>query len=95
MGERRRRAASKRFDDARACEPLRVRHGDPTNEGCAARVATGGLPRSRPAAEAYLAATFLQWVRFQVGATWYPPYEGAAGTWAIHPMLGLEVDLPL
>lgn len=54
-----------------------------------------GTPRSRPVAEVYTALTLIQWLRIQLGVSWYPPFEGHAGNWAIRPMLGLELDLPL
>jgi len=56
---------------------------------------TPGAPRSRPVAELYTSLTLIQWLRVQLGVSWFPPFEGDAGSWAIRPMLGIELDLPL
>ena len=54
-----------------------------------------GVPRSRPVAELYSSLTLLQWMRLQVGVSWFPPFDGLSGSFAVRPMLGIELDLPL
>jgi len=56
---------------------------------------TPGTPRSRPAAGLYTSLTLIQWLRVQLGVSWYPQFEGHAATWSVRPLLGIELDLPL
>ncbi|MFO0749257.1 MAG: patatin-like phospholipase family protein [Myxococcota bacterium] len=56
---------------------------------------TPDVPRSRPVAELYVAGILIQWVRLQVGAAWYPAFDGLAASVDGRSMLGIELDLPL
>ncbi len=57
--------------------------------------AKAGVPRSRPVAEVYTSWILLQWMRLQLGVSWFPPFDGLGGSFAVRPMLGIELDLPL
>ncbi|MFO0678452.1 MAG: patatin-like phospholipase family protein [Polyangiaceae bacterium] len=56
---------------------------------------TPGVPRSRPAVSAHAALVFYQWVRMQLGASYYPPFGPDGATYVFRPMLGIEIDTPL
>jgi predicted acylesterase/phospholipase RssA len=51
--------------------------------------------RSRPLVDAHLAGVLAQWVRLQLEAAWLPAWDGAAATFLLRAMVGVELDLPL